>query len=124
MVNLSLNYIVAMVMIAISLYCLLYKRNLLKIIIALSLMTDGVHLFLISLGYKAGGIAPIITSGVPGAQSGAQLAVSAVDPLPQALVLTSIVINVATLALALSLAVYLYRHYGTLDISEARRLRE
>lgn len=122
--NLSLNYIVAVVIIAISIYCLLYKRNLLKIIIALSLMTDGVHLFLISLGYKAGGIAPIIAPGVVGAGSGAELAVSAVDPLPQALVLTSIVINVAILALALSLAVHLHRHYGTLDISEARRLRE
>jgi len=118
----SLNYIIAMLLITLGLYCLLLKRNLIKMIIGLSILTDGTHLFLISMGYRAGGIAPIITgetiSNLPG------FAASAVDPIPQALVLTSIVINVCILALALSLSIYAYRHYGTLKLSELRRLEE
>lgn len=45
-------------------------------------------------------------------------------PVPQALTLTSIVIGVAVLALILSLAIMIYRHYGTLDSRKVRRLKE
>ncbi|MEM2878580.1 MAG: sodium:proton antiporter [Candidatus Hadarchaeales archaeon] len=118
----SLNYAVAMLLVSLGLYCVLTKRNLIKMIIGLSVITDGVHLFLISLGYRAGGIAPIITGNL--LNNIQEFATSAVDPVPQALVLTSIVINVCILALALSLAIHVYRNYGTLDPSEIRRLRE
>lgn len=118
----SLNYAIAMVMIALGLYCIIAKRNLIKMIIGLSILTDGIHLFLISLGYRTGGIAPIATGEMISDVSG--FASTAVDPVPQALVLTSIVINVCILALALSLAVHVYRNYGTLKPSEIRRLRE
>ncbi|RLF52599.1 MAG: cation:proton antiporter, partial [Thermoplasmata archaeon] len=47
-----------------------------------------------------------------------------VMPVPQALTLTSIVIGVAVLALILSLAIMIYRHYGTLDSRKVRRLKE
>ena len=117
-----MNYIIAMLLISLGLYCLLIKRNLIKLIIGLSVMTDGIHLFLISMGYRSGGISPIahgrLLADLPG------FAASAVDPIPQALVLTSIVINICILALALSLTIYAYRHYGTADLSELRRLRE
>jgi multisubunit Na+/H+ antiporter MnhC subunit len=46
-----------------------------------------------------------------------------VDPLPQALILTAIVIGLGTIALMVSLAVRLYEKYGTFDISEIRRLQ-
>lgn len=118
----SLNYVVAMLLIALGLYCLLLKRNLIKIIIGLGVMTDGIHLFLISLGYREGGIAAIVTGEM--LENTAGFASAAVDPIPQALVLTSIVINICIVALALSLAIWIYRHYGTLDPSEIRRLRE
>ncbi len=116
----DLNYIIAMLLITLGLYCLLLKRNLIKMIIGLSVLMDGVHLFLISMGYRAGGIAAIVTDGA----NLSSFAASAVDPIPQALVLTSIVINICILALALSLSIYAYRHYGTLDPSEIRRLKE
>ncbi len=116
------NYIIAMLLVALGLYCLLLKRNLIKIIIGLAVLTDGIHLFLISLGYRSGGIAAIVSgemfSDLPG------FAARAVDPIPQALVLTSIVINICIVAFALSLAIYSYRHYGTLDPSKLRRLKE
>lgn len=118
----SINYAVAVVMMALGLYCVLGKRNLIKMIMGLSILTDGIHLFLISLGYRTGGIAPIATGEMVSDVSG--FASAAVDPVPQALVLTSIVINVCILALALSLAVHIYRNYGTLRPSEIRRLRE
>lgn len=85
-------------------------------------MTDGIHLFLISLGYRSGGIAAIVTEEMVSDLQG--FAARAVDPIPQALVLTSIVINICILALALSLSIYVYRHYGTLDSSKIRGLRE
>jgi multicomponent Na+:H+ antiporter subunit C len=46
-----------------------------------------------------------------------------VDPVPQALVLTAIVIGVAVLALALSLSIRLYQHYGTLNLRKIREQR-
>lgn len=117
----SLNYAVAVLLFSLGIYCLLFKRNLIKMIMGLAVMTDGIHLFLISLGYRAGGIAAIVTGGVESASG--EFALRAVDPIPQALVLTSIVINICIVALALSLAIQVYRHYGTLDPSEVRRLR-
>ena len=117
-----MNYIVAMLLVSLGVYCVLLKRNLIKLIIGLSVITDGIHLFLISMGYRSGGTAPIVHGGwfadLP------SFAAKSVDPIPQALVLTSIVINICILALALSLTIYAYRHYGTVDLSELRRLRE
>ena len=86
-----------------------------------AVLPDGIHLFLISLGYRAGGTAAIVSgemfSDIP------RFAAQAVDPIPQALVLTSIVINICILALALSLSIYAYRHYKTLNPFKMRRLR-
>jgi multicomponent Na+:H+ antiporter subunit C len=118
----SLNYIIAMLLITLGFYCLLFKRNLIKLVIGLSVMTDGIHLFLISMGYRTGGIAPIVTGG--SASNLPDFASRAVDPLPQAMVLTSIVINICIMALALSLSIYAYRHYGTLDPYKIKRLSE
>jgi multicomponent Na+:H+ antiporter subunit C len=119
---LALNYIIAVLLVALGLYCLLVKRNLIKLVIGLGVLTDGIHLLLISIGYRSGGIAPIVhgelLSDLP------RFASQAVDPVPQALVLTSIVINICIVALALSLAIYAYRHYGTLNPFKMRRLRE
>ncbi|MEM2907904.1 MAG: NADH-quinone oxidoreductase subunit K [Candidatus Hadarchaeales archaeon] len=116
----SLNYAVAAMLFSLGIYCLLCKRNLIKMIMGLGVMTDGIHLLLISLGYRAGGIAAIVTGGEG---AGEEFALRAVDPIPQALVLTSIVINICIVALALSLAIHVYRHYGTLNPFEVRRLR-
>jgi len=115
----NIDYIVAMLMISFGLYCLLIKRNLIKMVIGLEILTFGIHLFLISMGYREGGIAPIVTSVNPASV----VATMGVDPLPQALVLTSIVIDVCVTAMLLSLAIYAYKHYKTLDTSELRRLK-
>ncbi len=118
----SLNYVTVVIMIGLGLYCLLSKRNLIKMIIGLSIITDGVHLLLISLGFRAEGIAPIIPERM--LEEFSVIAEIGVDPLPQALVLTSIVINVCILALALALIILNFRHNGTLDPFEITSLKE
>ncbi|MBN2533473.1 MAG: cation:proton antiporter subunit C [Spirochaetales bacterium] len=101
------------------LYCILTKKNTVKIIIGLSIMEAGVNLFLVLLGYKNDGVVPIIDRSTDIVHF---LAYS-VDPLPQALVLTSIVIGLGTIALGIALCMRLYVKYGTFDIAEIRRLK-
>jgi multicomponent Na+:H+ antiporter subunit C len=106
-------YIGAFGLVFIGLFIMLVKRNLIKVIIGLSLLETGVNLFLIAVGYINKGTAPIFTKS--GMEDGPM-----VDPVPQALVLTAIVIGVAVLALALSLAIRLYQHYGVLDLRQIK----
>ena len=115
-----MEYALCFVLILVGLYGIAVKKNLVKIVIGLAIMEYGVNLLLILIGYRAyGGRAPIVA---PGEQQGA-LAAIAVDPLPQALVLTSIVIGLGVLALLVALSVRLYDRYGTFDITEIRRLK-
>jgi len=109
-------YIGCFGLIFIGLYIILTKRNLIKVIVGLNMVDTGVNLFLISIGYIGKGTAPIFSR--PGIEASKM-----VDPVPQALVLTAIVIGVAVLALALSLAIRLYQHYGTLNLREIREQR-
>jgi multicomponent Na+:H+ antiporter subunit C len=119
-------YALCFLLFMIGLYCAVVKKNLVKIVIGLAIMEYAVNLFLIMLGYRAGGTAPIIGRGA--LQAGAERITahfinSAVDPLPQALVLTSIVISLGSLALLISICIRIYDKYGTFDITEIRRLR-
>lgn len=112
-------YTLCLILFAIGLYGVLSQKNLIKIIIGLGIMEYAVNVFLIMLGYRKDGLAPIMDRGV-GLK---EFVVGAVDPLPQAMVLTAIVINFAVLALAISIAIRLYQKYGTYDITEIRKLR-
>lgn len=103
------------IMLALGLYAVLFNRNLIKIAIGLSIVESAVNLFLITLGYVKGAVAPIYTMAPAGKKM--------VLPTPQALTLTAIVIGLATTAMLLSLIVMAYKHYGTLDIKELRKLR-
>jgi multicomponent Na+:H+ antiporter subunit C len=112
----NLYYIASFGLILIGLYIMLIKKNLIKIIIGLSIIDTGVNILLITMGYLKEGTAPIFShEGL--------LPSRMVDPVPQALVLTAIVIGVAILALALTLAIVLYRHYGTLNVRKIRNLK-
>ncbi len=71
------------------------------------------------VGYRRGGVAPILAEN----ETSADLAAKAVDPLPQAMVLTSIVIGLSITALAVAMAVRLYNKYGTFDMNDIRSLR-
>jgi multicomponent Na+:H+ antiporter subunit C len=108
----NIPFIAVVALIMIGLYAIIFKHNLIKIVIGITLVESGVNLFLITLGYRENSIAPIFT----GASQKGPMSL----PVPQALTLTSIVIGVAVLALMLSLIIHIYRQYGTLD---ARKLR-
>jgi multicomponent Na+:H+ antiporter subunit C len=113
-------YLAVVSLIFIGLYAVVFRRNLIKIVIGITIIEAGVNLFLITLGYREGGVAPIYTSLPPGTVTPGEM----VLPVPQALTLTSIVIGVAVLALMLSLVMHIYRKYGTLDVRKMRRLKE
>lgn len=106
-------YGTAFALLLIGLYGLLARRNLIRMVIGLSIAELGVNLFLVTLGYVDGGIVPIF----PG--EGAIM----VDPVPQALVLTAIVIGFGITALALTLVMRIYRSQGTVDTARMRGLK-
>lgn len=119
-------YALCLLLFMIGLYCVAVKKNLVKIVVGLAVMEYAVNLFLIMLGYREGGMAPIVTSQY--VESGTDrisdlFIAKAVDPLPQALVLTAIVISLGTLALLVSVCLRLHERYGTYDITQIRRLR-
>lgn len=119
-------YALCFLLFMIGLYCAVVKKNMVKIVLGIMIMEYAVNLFLIMLGYVTGGVAPIISRSDYDAQThtiAAQFLNASVDPLPQALVLTSIVISLGSLALMISICIRTYSKYGTFDITEIRRLR-
>ena len=108
-------YFLCFVLFCVGLYCVLRKRNIIKIIIGLGIIEYAVNLFIILIGYRTQGRAPILDNK--------QEILNMVDPLPQAMVLTTIVIGLALTALVDSLAVRIYEKYGTFDITKIRRLK-
>ena len=108
-------YFLCLILFCIGLYCILRKRNLIKIIIGLGIIEYAVNLFFILVGYRMHGRAPILTKG--------EEVLNMVDPLVQALVLTAIVIGLATTALIVAIAIRIYEKYGTFDITKIRKLR-
>jgi multisubunit Na+/H+ antiporter MnhC subunit len=88
---------------------LLLRRNLVKMVIGLGLLSNGANLVIFTAGGTDSGIPPLIAKGAT------VLSSQAADPLPQALVLTSIVITFAVQAFALALVYRTYRATGTED---------
>lgn len=108
-------YLMCLVLFCIGVYCILVKRNLIKIIIGLGIVEYAVNLFFVLVGYRVQGRAPILAQD--------QVIQNMVDPLPQALVLTAIVIGLAVTALIVAIVMRFYEKYGTFDITKIRKLR-
>ena len=103
----------AILLIAIGIYAMVARYNLMRVLLGLALVESGVNLFLVAIGFRPDAAAPIIVGGVTD--------VPMVDPLPQALVLTAIVIGVGVLALAAALLIRVKETYGTLDTREVAK---
>lgn len=117
------NYLAAGAVFCIGLYAVLSRRNLIKIVMGLSLMESSTYLLLISLAYRAKSTAPVLLSP-PGSESPSTLAHGNVaDPVLQNFCLTAIVIGVAVTAVFLAVAVRISQHYRTLDAGRVRSLR-
>ncbi len=97
---------------------LLVRRNILKMVLGFALVDTGIHLLIATLGSNPGKAAPILNT----AELAADPAL-VVDPVPQALVLTAIVIGLGVTALMLAYVVRLYALKKTLDVSEFGRLK-
>ncbi len=92
---------------------MIVKGNLIKKLMGLNIMETAVFAFLVAIGVVEGGNAPIVTHG-----TGPPF----VNPLPQAMVLTGIVVALSTTALALSLIIRIYQHCGTIEADELREV--
>lgn len=112
-------YSLCLLLILVGLYGVVSSAQTLRIVISLVIVSHGIHLLLLLIGYRDGGRSPIFENG----EAAAAFAAASVDPIPQALVLTSIVIGLGVLALMVALCVRLYERYGTFDVTEIRRLR-
>lgn len=107
-------YLLCFALFLVGLYGVLTKRDLIKIILSLTIMGYAGNLFFILFAYKDGAKYAILSEGSPAGPM--------VDPLPQALVLTSIVIELGITALLAAIVVRLYQKYKTFDITKIRRL--
>ncbi len=113
----TFNYICAFFLIVLGFYTGVAKYNLVKTVIGIGIADYGVNLLIITVGFNPGGTAPIFTFGELNPET------FFVDPIPQALTLTSIVIGACVTAMSLSLVIKLKEMYGTTDTHEIRRLR-
>ncbi len=114
--------------IGVSLYAALAKPNLVKKIIALTILGDSVNTFIILVGYRfwRPGVflqPPVLTNLRPTSEVIRQFLEKAVDPIPQALVLTAIVINLAVTVFLATVALHMYRHFGTVNMDVVGRLK-
>lgn len=113
----------------ISLYGVLAKPSLVKKIIALTILSDTANTFAIIVGYRRWPTPespvrpPVLTKLPPSQRDIISFASSAVDPLPQALVLTAIVIGLAVTLFLVFLTLQAYRLYGTTDVRKIARLK-
>ncbi|HEX38103.1 MAG TPA: cation:proton antiporter [Candidatus Cloacimonetes bacterium] len=110
-------YIMCFFLFLVGIYGAITKRDLIKIILAIGIMGYSVNLFLVLLAYRSGALIPILVEGLNIPPN------MMVDPIPQALVLTSIVIELGITALMAALAIRIYQKYDTFDITKIRRLQ-
>lgn len=107
-----INYWIIIILMMTGLYTVISKSNLIKKIIGLGIFQVSVIMFFISMGKVKGGTAPIAAEGFEVYS----------NPVPHVLMLTAIVVAVATAAFALSLVVRINEAYGTIEEDEIREL--
>ncbi|MCP3873940.1 MAG: cation:proton antiporter subunit C [Desulfobacteraceae bacterium] len=122
------NYWLYVILMMIGLYAMIAKNNLIKKLVGMNIFQTAIILFYVSIGYKKDATIPIIQSAHGGGHGAHEAAIHAADyinPLPHVLMLTAIVVSVATFGVAMALAVRVYQRYQTLEEDELRmRLSE
>jgi len=104
------NYLVVVFLMMIGFYIVISRSNMAKVLVGLSLFQTSVFIFYISLGKIRGGTAPILIEGAEGAVYS--------NPLPSVLILTAIVVSIATTALGLAIVIRIREAYGTIEEEE------
>ncbi len=108
------NYWIVIFLMMSGFYVVIARGNLVKKLVGLNIFQASVFVFYISMGKVAGGTAPIIAEGVE----------TYSNPLPHVLILTAIVVGVATTALGLSLVVRINEEYGTVEEEDLGKMDE
>jgi len=98
-------YALCLVLFLIGLYGVACKKNIVKMILGIVIMEYGINLFIVLLGWRRGALAPIVEGAVR----------PTVDPVPQAMVLTSIAVGLGLVSLMVAMAIRLYERHGTFD---------
>jgi multicomponent Na+:H+ antiporter subunit C len=117
------NYLVSAFVFCAGLYTVLTRRNLIKIVMGLSLMEVSTYLLFISMAYRAGSTAPVLLSPPAGRTAHQLVDGNVADPVLQNFCLTAIVIGVAVTAVFLTVVVRIAQHYRSLDADVIRQLR-
>ncbi len=115
----NISLVIGIAVILIGLWGLLTQKNLIKIVIGFALFDTGIHIVMVSIGYIKGRTAPILDSAID--VNNAENIV--VDPIPQALVLTAIVIGLGITALMLSYVLRMYQKKKSLEINTYNDLK-
>ena len=108
------NYWVAIFLMMVGFYTVVARGNLIKKLVGLNIFQTSVFLLYISMGKVTGGTAPILAEGIKLYS----------NPLPHVLILTAIVVGVATTALGLALVVRIHNAYGTIEDEEIDKLED
>jgi len=120
-------YVATALLLVIGLYAVLVKRNLVKKLIGLNIMQAAIILTWVAAATRPDATVPVLDTHGEHGHHGAETVVAAADylnPLPHTLMLTAIVVGVATTGVAFALLISIYRRYGTLDEGELlRRMR-
>jgi multicomponent Na+:H+ antiporter subunit C len=106
------NYWIVVVLMMIGLYIVIAHGNLIKKMVGLTIFQTSVFIFYISMAKADGGTAPILADGI------SQYS----NPLPHVLILTAIVVGIATTALGLALAVRIKEAYGSIEESDIQSI--
>lgn len=119
----SVNLVGSALLFAAGIDLVLTRRHLVKIVLGLSLMEDATYLFIVSLAYRPGATAPVLTGLPAGAKPDSLAHGNVADPVLQNFCITAIIIGVAITGVFLAIVVRLAQHHGTVDADRLRLLR-
>lgn len=114
----NFNIVTYIILMMIGFYAMTGKTNLVKKLVGMNIFQWSIILFIVSLGAKRGATIPIAMGGHDPGGASALEAAQYVNPLPHVLMLTAIVVGVATTGVALALLLRIHRRYGTLEEDE------
>ena len=117
------NYLAAAVVFCLGLFLVVGQRNLIKIVMGMSLMEASTYLLLVSLAYRRNATAPVLAQRQAGVSEKALVNGKVADPVLQNFCITAVVIGVAVTAVFLTIVVRVAQHYRSIDADDVRQLR-
>jgi multicomponent Na+:H+ antiporter subunit C len=118
----GVNYLAAATVFSLGLLAIVIHRDLVKIVLGLSLMEASCYLLLVSMAYRRHATAPVLSSPPSGQSQQSLVNGRVADPVLQNFCLTAIVIGVAVTAVFLTIAVRAAQHYRTVDADDLTAL--